>query len=133
MAEQLWTEPNQKALAFLQGIEPRRQQRIMYEDLVREPKRIMSGLCRFLCIPFEAALLKPYEGHRMTRGSPGRFQSLSDPNFDNHEGIDESLAEAWRYARLPFPLCEMTSGLAGDFGYRLPCFTGDSEAPGARF
>jgi hypothetical protein len=118
-AEALWIVPNRNILSFLSGLDPRRYQRLRYEDLVRNPAPVMRSVCRFLGIGFETALLEPYHGKRMTEGSPGRFQSLGDPNFRNHRGIDRSLGEAWKGIQLPECVSWTVHQLAAEFRYEL--------------
>lgn len=118
-AEMLWLVPNQNILRFLAGIDPRNYQRIYYEDLVREPKSIMRRVCAFLGLDFERALLEPYLGERMTTGSPGRFESLGDPNFLNHDSIDSRLSESWK-AKTGTKLGRDAQHLAAEFQYELP-------------
>lgn len=72
---------------------------IHYEDLVRDPEYVMTGLCRFLRLDFEPSLLEPYSGDRMTKGDPSRFRSVGDPNFHNHTAIDILCATLGRKSR----------------------------------
>jgi hypothetical protein len=119
-SEALWTLPNQNILCFLGGIDPVRYRRVYYEDLVRNPEQVMRGVCDFLDVGFERALLEPYRGERMTEGSRGRFESLGDPNFRSHEGIDSSLADAWKMIQDTAWLSCMGRHLAATFQYELP-------------
>ena len=119
-AEALWTEPNRNILCFLSGLLPARYQRIYFEDLVRDPKQVMRTLCEFLGVGFEKALLDPYTGDRMTAGSPGRFKSLGDPNFNSHQSIESSLGETWKNIRVHRGLSCIGRQLATEFQYELP-------------
>lgn len=119
-AEALWTFPNRNILWFLNGLQPRRYQRIYFEDLVNNPEQVMRTLCEFLEVGFEKNLLEPYNGQRMTAGSPGRFQSLGDPNFNNHRGIDSSRGEAWKNIRVNGGLSCIGRHIAAEFDYELP-------------
>ena len=119
-AEALWTVPNRNILWFLSTLQPGRCQRIYFEDLVRDPEHVMRVMCEFLEVAFEKELLEPYDGERMTGESPGRFKSLGDPNFNNHRGIDSSLAEAWKDIRVTSGLSCLGRQLAAEFRYELP-------------
>lgn len=118
-AEMLWLVPNQNILRFLAGIDPRHYQRIYYEDLVRESELIMRRVCAFLGVDFDRALLEPYQGERMTTGSPGKFDSLGDPNFLNHDSIDPRLSESWKTQSGRRLSCAARY-LAAEFQYELP-------------
>jgi hypothetical protein len=78
----------------------------------------MRSLCDFLGIGFKEDLLKPYNGNRMTAGSPGRFNSLGDPNFNNHQEIDSSLAESWKNVPIQ-SLSFLGQQLAAELRYEL--------------
>jgi hypothetical protein len=119
MTEMLWLGPNQNILRFLTGIDPRRYQRIYYEELVNKPEVIMRRVCAFLRIDFESSLLDPYQGDRMTTGSAGRFESLGDPNFHDHDSIDARLGEAWK-KEAGKRLSRAAQYLSIEFQYDLP-------------
>jgi hypothetical protein len=112
-AEQVWANRNHNILAFLQPLNPQRYHLVRYEDLVCEPAQVMRGICEFLDIPFEAAVLQPYAGGRMI-GGPG------DPDIFQHDQIEASLGERWRNISLPRPLGEYSRQLAAQLNYELP-------------
>ena len=120
VAEQVWTKSNQNILNFLSQLEPERQHQIRYEDLVKEPKSVLSQLCDFLNIGFESELLQPYHGDRMTGGVHQKSLSISDPNFLKHNTIDRSLADKWKTIQLPYQLGEETQRIASQLTYELP-------------
>ena len=111
-AEYHWASHYGNALEFLQHVPPRRQHRLQFEQLVRRPRRAMEQLCAFLQVPFDEATLCPYQGRRMIDG-PG------DPSFLEHQGIDASMADAWRRMQLPRPLSRDARMLARRLGYQL--------------
>jgi pimeloyl-ACP methyl ester carboxylesterase len=119
-AEQVWATGNRNVLDFLASVDPRRHHRIYYEELVREPERIMAGLCEFLGIPFDEAVLKPYEGRRMTDGVHSQSLPIGDPNFMMHDRIEPELSEKWKKISLSRPLAVSTRELAADLEYELP-------------
>jgi hypothetical protein len=112
-AEQTWTERNRNILALSQNMASQRYYRIYYEELVRQPARVMQGVCEFLRISFEEAMLYPYSGGRMI-GGPG------DPDIFQHDQIEPHLGEIWRDINLPRPLAQETRHLAVQFNYELP-------------
>jgi len=95
---------------------------------VREPEPVLREVCAFLGVPFDASLLTPYEGERMTDGVHPESMAIGDPDFHRHQGIDASLADAWKQVELPRPLSEETRRLAAELGYPEP----DGPAPEPR-
>jgi hypothetical protein len=88
----------------------------------------MTRLCDFLEIPFHDAVLRPYEGRRMTEGIHTQSLPIGDPNFRNHHDIDATLGDAWKRVRAPRNLAASTIQLAADLGYELPRDTSASNA-----
>jgi hypothetical protein len=108
-AEEVWRRANRNLL----GLEARhgeRCHRLRYEDLVRAPEAAMLRLVAFLDLPWDEAVLAPYAGGRMIDG-PG------DPDIFQQDGIDATLADAWRTALLPRSLAPETIELAERLGY----------------
>lgn len=112
-AEQAWTERNRNILTLSQIVGSQRYYRVHYEELMRQPARVMQEVCEFLKISFEEAMLYPYSGGRMI-GGPG------DPDIFQHDQIEPHLGEIWRDIILPRPLTEETRRLAVQFNYELP-------------
>lgn len=119
-AEALWTVTNRNVLCFLQALPACQNHFVRFEELVADPEKIMRGICAFLDLRFDEALLKPYEGGRMIDGSPGDFVSLGDPNFKNHSNIDANLGDVWRSLELPCELSWDSRWLSTRLGYELP-------------
>ena len=120
VAEQVWTQTNQNMLGFLRHIDPERQHFVRFEDLVRQPEQTAGDICAFLGIPADPAVLRPYEGERMTDGVHGQSLAIGDPNFLHHDRIEPELADAWQTITLPRPLAPAARDLAAAFGYTLP-------------
>ncbi|ASC74060.1 Polyketide synthase [Halomicronema hongdechloris C2206] len=119
IAEQAWWESNHNILQFLQQVGPDRGHQLRYEDLVREPEPILRDLCDFLAVPFDPAVLAPYEGNRMTDGVQAQSRSIDDPSFHRRRQIDPTLAHAWQQVQLPHPLGDKAEALAHDLHYPL--------------
>ncbi|MEM7593996.1 MAG: alpha/beta fold hydrolase, partial [Cyanobacteria bacterium P01_A01_bin.83] len=119
LAELIWRESNQNILNFARDIDPERYHLVYYEDLVSRPQEVLTGICQFLEIPFNPAVLTPYQGDRMTDGVNDTAMSLGDPNFLNHQQIDAQLGSAWRDIKLPSPLSTYTQQLAQQLKYEL--------------
>jgi amino acid adenylation domain-containing protein len=120
IAEQVWSEANANIIDFFEGIDSSRRLRVCYEELVRNPKEVMQAVCSFLDLPFEEALLKPYEGHRMTEGIHGISVGIGDPNFLNHDSIDAALADSWKKVALGRKAGGFMRRVARELNYGLP-------------
>jgi len=121
LAHQAWTTSNQTILAFLAQVDPTRHHFLRYEDLVTDPEAAMGRLCDFLGIPFDAAVLHPYEQReqRMTDGVKAQSLPIDDPNFHRRRAIDPTLADAWKAVTLPRALPPASQTLAQQLGYAL--------------
>ena len=124
IAETVWATANRNLLQFLETVEPERHYLVRYEDMVGDPAAVMTRLCNFLGIPFDEAVLTPYDGRRerMTGG-------LGDPNIFQHKQIDPALGETWKKVRLPRLLDPSTVEIATKLGYTLPRET-EAQAAG---
>lgn len=120
LAEQIWRESNQNVLNFAEDIDPKRYHLVYYEDLVIKPQEVMTGICKFLEIPYNEAVLNPYQGDRMTDGVNNKAMSLGDPNFLNHQKIDKNLGSTWKEIRLPSNLDIYSQQVANQLKYELP-------------
>ena len=120
LAESIWTNSNQNVLDLQQIIDSDRLLLVQYEELVTQPRQVMERVCDFLAIPFDEAVLQPYQGDRMTDGVHSNSMSLGDPNFLNHQTIDAQLGEAWREIKLPSLLGTTAQQIARQLNYELP-------------
>ncbi|HEV3456042.1 MAG TPA: amino acid adenylation domain-containing protein [Thermoanaerobaculia bacterium] len=137
-AELVWRLGHQNVLDLLAAVPARRQLRLCFEDLVRAPRRVMEGLGRFLGVGFEAAMLEPYQGGRMTDGPHARSRMMGDPKFHHHQAIDARAADRWRHTGGSGQLTPATLALAARLGYadarqagsrpRLPAILGSPAA-----
>ena len=120
LAELIWRDSNQNIINLAEDIDPNRYHLVYYEDLVSKPQQVLESICQFLNVPFDPAVLTPYQGDRMTDGVSDTAMSLGDPNFLNHQTIDAKLAETWKEIQLPNPLGMYTQKLAQQLKYELP-------------
>ncbi|HEV2852358.1 MAG TPA: non-ribosomal peptide synthase/polyketide synthase [Thermoanaerobaculia bacterium] len=117
-AEMVWLLGHRNILEHLARVPAERQNRLLFEDLVKSPAESMTALCRFLGLDFEPAMLDPYEGRRMTDGLHAGTRMMGDPKFHQHQGIDASVADRWRSAG--GVLRRETRELAAALGYPAP-------------
>ena len=115
VAETIWATANRNLSTFLANIDPARHRLVRYEDLVQAPEATMREVCDLLLMPYDPALITPYDGRRERM-----MGGIGDPNILTHTGIDPTLADTWREVRFPRHLDRTTRQLAEQFGYELP-------------
>jgi hypothetical protein len=123
-ARELWYHCNHHVVDFLATIPAGRKTTIRYEDLVADPAATWGRSCREIALPFDEALLHPYDGDRMREGPPGA-RAVGDPNMAGRGAIDPSLATKWLEGFDPASVSPATHALARELGYDL----GAMEAP----
>jgi hypothetical protein len=119
LAELVWTLSHRTVTAFLAGVPEERWYRVRFEDLVRDPESHMRAVCARIGIPFDPALLRPYEGleSKMIDGVHPESAPMGDPGFLAHRDIDASAAAIPVDA---IELGEPTLELAASLGYVQP-------------
>jgi amino acid adenylation domain-containing protein len=123
LAELVWTVSHQNILEFLRNVPAPRQLAVRFEDLVRRPEEVMTGVARFLGVPFHAAMTDPFrQDHksRMTDGLHPMARMLGDVKFHEHRGIDAQAARRDKGRHPEERLGEITRSLACALGYPLP-------------
>ncbi|HEY0733778.1 MAG TPA: SDR family NAD(P)-dependent oxidoreductase, partial [Herpetosiphonaceae bacterium] len=115
VAEKVWVTSNRNLLTFLQDIDQGRQLRVYYEQLVSQPEATMRGVCDFLELPYDPAVIQPYDNKRERM-----ISGIGDPNILKHDQVDARLSETWRKVKLPWHLGEPAQQLAAELGYELP-------------
>ncbi|HYG65957.1 MAG TPA: amino acid adenylation domain-containing protein [Thermoanaerobaculia bacterium] len=123
LAELFWTVCHRNILDFLSALPRERWLPVRFEELVREPERVLSGICDFLGIDYRPEMADPYrEGRRkgrrsrMTDGVHDVSRMLGDVKFHTHSRVDSSAAERWRQAE-EVPLGTPARELALELGY----------------
>ncbi|MCC6697661.1 MAG: SDR family NAD(P)-dependent oxidoreductase [Candidatus Hydrogenedentes bacterium] len=120
LGEDVWAMCNANVRDFVRPMLTSKHHLVKYEDLVSDPEKTMRALCAFLEVPYDAAVLKPYEGKRMTDGVHAQSAPVGDPNFLKHTGIDPALGTVWKRIRLPRRLGGFARRVADELGYALP-------------
>jgi thioesterase domain-containing protein len=118
LAELVWTVSHRNILGFLAGVPRERWLTVRFEELVREPERVLTGICDFLGLPYQPEMAEPYrEGAaRMVGGPHAVSRMLGDVKFLGHGRVDPAAAERWRKAGEP-PLGEPAREIAKELGY----------------
>jgi amino acid adenylation domain-containing protein len=117
-AELVWLLSHQNIVQFLQEVPEERILRLRFEDLVKAPQASVEAVCAFVGLPYEPAMLEPYQGKRMTDGIHSESRMMGDPKFHRHQGIDAKVADRWQEAR--GALRAETLELATRLGYEIP-------------
>ena len=98
LAELIWTVCHRNILAFLDQVPEERRLRVRFEEMVRQPRRVLGGVADFLGLDFHDAMLDPYDdaSARMTDGIHPLSKMVGDVKFHEHRGIDPKIADSWR-------------------------------------
>ena len=122
LAELLWVVSHRNIIDFLTHIPKERQCRVVFENLVTQPRRVMEDVCAFLNLEFDEEVLTPHKNQagKMTDGSRPSSRMLGDPKFHNYKSIDPGVADSWKHADRPVALSEITWRLAEVLGYESP-------------
>ncbi|HYG63124.1 MAG TPA: amino acid adenylation domain-containing protein, partial [Thermoanaerobaculia bacterium] len=92
-ADLVWLLSHRNIVEFLSGVPAERVHRLHFEDLVKAPGESIEAVCAFLGLPFEPAMLDPYQGRRMTDGLHSESRMMGDPKFHRHRGIEAKVAD----------------------------------------
>jgi len=123
VAENLWQTMNRNIKDFLSAVPRHRWTTILFERLVQEPENEMRRLCQKMEIEYHPAMIRPYEGSRMTGGLHEDSISIGDPNFLQHDAIDPGLASSWMsQLDKADSLSQETVELALELGYTRDMF-----------
>ena len=119
IAEMIWYILNENISIFLKNIPIERQFKVSFEDLVSDPRKEMSTLCKSLGIEFTDEMLNPRKDEkvRMTDGIHSASKMIGDPKFHQHRAIDPSVADQWKNAYSMDFLSEQTWTLAHSLGF----------------
>jgi thioesterase domain-containing protein len=101
LAELVWTVSHENIRAFLAGVPGERFRTVRFEELVREPDRVLAGICEFLDLEFHPEMAEPYRPGvaRMVDGPHAVSRMLGDVKFLGHGRVDPAAAERWREGR----------------------------------
>jgi amino acid adenylation domain-containing protein len=119
VAELVWAVSQQNIQEFLSTVSAERQHRVVFEELVAEPRRVLEGVSEFLGLEYEAGMSEPYRerAERMTDGVRAESKMLGDVKFHEHRGIEANVGERWREAAADLEIGAVTRELAKSLGY----------------
>jgi thioesterase domain-containing protein/acyl carrier protein len=79
VAELVWTVSHQNILGFLSAIPAERRHTVRFEELVREPERVLTEVCAFLGLPYRPEMAEPYrQGVAQRAGAPASASPVPD-------------------------------------------------------
>ena len=107
-----------EATSHIDDVRPRAQ-RILYEDLLREPERALTKICQLMQVAYEPNMAEPYDTEAIQTFRSAQSVSTTDPKLLRRKKIDAAQADKWRRVKLPQPLIEEARVLARGFGYEL--------------
>lgn len=94
--------------------------RIFYEDLLRDPGRVLADLCGLNSVSFEPGMAAPYQSDATNTFRSALGSSTTDPKLFRRQKIDASNANKWASVELPKPMMKETREVASAYGYELP-------------
>ncbi len=120
LAELVWLVSQRNIERFFaERVGEERRHRVRFEELVREPERVLRGICEFLEVEYHAEMADPYRERsaRMTDGVYEASRMLGDVKFHDHQGVDAAAADRWRADLAEDFLGEPTREAAAALGY----------------
>jgi amino acid adenylation domain-containing protein len=119
LAECIWTICHQNITEFLKGVSPQRLHVVQFEELVKQPGKVLEELCLFLGLEFDEKMIEPHaeQGKKMTDGIHGLSRMLGDIKFHTHQKVEAGIADRWKQASDHDFLGEVTWQMATSLGY----------------
>jgi acyl carrier protein len=119
LAELTWLLAQQNTLEISKHVSADRWLQVQYEDLVVEPEAVLRRVCSFIGIPYESAMINPYDDmdRRMTDGVSSASRMSGDLKFHLHNAINPESAGRWKRFYSEDVLGRETCELAAALGY----------------
>jgi hypothetical protein len=119
MAELLWIISHRNIIEFLDKIPKERQCRVVFENLVKQPREVMKHICATFRMDFDEEMITPHQNQsrKMTDGTQPSSRMLGDPKFNTYKNIDASVGESWKKLDGLVKLSEISWQLAEELGY----------------
>ena len=118
LAELTWLLAQQNTLEISRQVPAERWLQVQYEQLVVEPEAVLRRICGFVGIPYETAMVNPYDDmDRMTDGVATASRMSGDLKFHLHNAINPDAAVRWKRFYSEDVLGRETRDLASTLGY----------------
>ena len=118
-AELFWIINNRNIFNFFKQIPEERKSTIKYEDMVRNPEKVIRELCEKIGIEYEPEMIHPYQGNRMLDGVHKESKMVGDPRFNTHKEIDPTLADKWQSLPEGDKLSRYVLQIAEELNYKI--------------
>ena len=119
LGELVWTLSHRNILEFAEEVPADRLLRVRFEDLVANPRAVMTEMASFLGLDFDESLVRPYERleTKMVDGLHPESTPMGDTRLLERDRIDPDVVERWVRTGGESALGEPTLRLARRFGY----------------
>ena len=119
LGELVWTLSHRNILEFAEEVPADRLLRVRFEDLVADPRGVMTEMASFLGLDFDESLVRPYEHleKKMVDGLHPESTPMGDTRLLERDRIDPDVVERWVRNGRESALGEPTLRLARRFGY----------------
>jgi len=119
LGELVWTLSHRNIVEFARDVTAERLLRVRFEDLVSDPRSVMTQVASFLGLEFEESLIQPYEDleTKMVDGLHPESTPMGDTRLLERDRIDPDVVRRWEQGESKSVLGEPTLRLARQFGY----------------
>lgn len=119
LAELTWLTAQLNTLEFSKQVPAARWLTLRYEDIVCSPEATIRRICDFAGIPYEDAMINPYQemDQRMTDGVDNASKMSGDLKFHLHNAINPAAATRWQQFYTEGILGQQTLDVARSLGY----------------
>lgn len=119
LAELTWLTAQMNTLELAKQVPKARWLTMRYEDIVCNPESAIRQICSFTGIPYEDAMINPYQemDQRMTDGVDNASKMSGDLKFHLHNAINPAAATRWQQFYTEGILGEQTLAMARSLGY----------------
>jgi amino acid adenylation domain-containing protein len=120
LAELIWDISHENILTFLRDVPADRRHAVRYEELVRDPRRVVWGVTHFLGLRFTRAMIEPYKQDQrrlMTDAPHALGRMLGDVKFHSHGRVRADTADRREGRESRIELADVTRELARELGY----------------
>jgi hypothetical protein len=112
---QSWADKNTQ-LALFEAEHPKKTHRLRYEDLVRDPERELTRVCRFLELPWDAGMIMNALSIPHSQGGGDRKILNETAIHQRSLGTGKTLPMRWLNS-VPAPLIGRANNLLKHLGY----------------
>jgi hypothetical protein len=122
LGELVWTLSHRNIVEFAEEVPDERMMRVHFEEMVSDPRSVMTEMASFLGLAFDEALVQPYEHleRKMVDGLHLQSTPMGDTRLLERDRIDPDVLRRQAQPDTDAVLGEPTLRLARRFGYGQP-------------